>query len=104
MKSVGPSPSAPADSSNIGFAGSKSNLKAFLDPIDGFAERRIDGYAGNGDPIRRHSQHPQIRLGFVNRHEVTMKGARQPHGVKIEVGHDDGKLGSAIVPSRSGGK
>ncbi len=52
-----------------------------------FPEDGIDGYARDGDPVRRHAEGYKVDLRLLEGHEVMFAVAAEPHGVNVEVGH-----------------
>ncbi len=56
------------------------------------AEEGVDGDAADGDVARRGGPRTsRLDLAFLERDEVAIEGLAEPHGVDVEVGHDDGE-------------
>ena len=68
-----------------GLAGAARRDSPIL-PNDG-----IDRNAADRDVVAGQAEDLEVNLAFLQRDEVAMERAAEPHGVDVEVGHDDGK-------------
>jgi hypothetical protein len=67
-------------------------MKPSRHPIDRRHVFRINRDAGDGHTIFGQTKLAEVNFGLFDCHKIAMKHPRQPHCVKIQIGHNDGKV------------
>ena len=75
-----------------GFFRMQTELRADGGAVDGLGEYGVDRDTGDGDAFGGEAEGFEVRFGFVDGDEVAIEDAREPHGVAVEIGDDDGMV------------
>ena len=90
---AGLTPSAPPEMRKSGLPEVEALGAAHFVAVAGLREGGVDGDAADGDVVGGQAEDFEVDFAFLERDEVAVEDAGEPHGVDIEVGHDNGEAG-----------